>query len=230
MLKPATKPSSTKPSPKLPDEIAQLLKETTSRLRHLDVQGWYEELTRIYKLSVDHDLWLADVLPGMFIWSPVGKPGEATETTIGYIAGPTAKFVVNVNMPDANIHAEFKQWLEEVRKQIMPPVAKPGQYALNSEFDTRKFGTWQSEGIIQFADLLAWRATLGPLEAKRYPDWLLGRWLKRETPKNVSVTKATLKKALASLPALGAQVEHEMAMGPAARKLIAARIAKDIAR
>ena len=154
-------------------------KETTSRLRHLDVQGWYEELTRIYKLSVDHDLWLADVLPGMFIWSPVGKPGEATETTIGYIAGPTAKFVVNVNMPDANIHAEFKQWLEEVRKQIMPPVAKPGQYALNSEFDTRKFGTWQSEGIIQFADLLAWRATLGPLEAKRYPDWLLGRWLKR---------------------------------------------------
>ena len=46
----------------------------------------------------------------------------------------------------------------------------------------------------------------------------------------MSVTKATLKKALASLPALGAQVEHEMAMGPAARKLIAARIAKDIAR
>jgi hypothetical protein len=39
-----------------------------------------------------------------------------------------------------------------------------------------------------------------------------------------------LKTALASLPALEAQVEYELTQDQAARELIKARIAKDIAR
>jgi hypothetical protein len=133
-------------------------------------------------------------------------------------------------MPDAFIRAEFKRWLEEVRKQLKLPVAKPGKYALKSKFDQHKFAAWRCAKIVEFADLLEWHATLAASEQKQWRKSVLGREIGRNSSKDVNTTERILRRALASLPALGAQVEHELAQGQISRRLIAARIAKNIAR
>ena len=53
-----------------------------------------------------------------------------------------------------------------------------------------------------------WRAKLSEQEAKNYPDHVLGKWLGKETPQATTKAKDTLKEALASLPALGAQLKQ----------------------
>jgi hypothetical protein len=149
MAKPAARPRTPKSTPQPPEQVKSLLGETTSRLRQLDVQGECAEITRIYKLSVHYNLGLHRGDPNIIA---IGKAGE---TTIGHIGGPTAKFVIKLNTPDAIIHAEFKRWLAEVRTHIKLPIAKSGRHALNSKFDKNKFDAWRSAGIVQFADLLA---------------------------------------------------------------------------
>ncbi|MGD0186964.1 MAG: hypothetical protein ABSC25_17160 [Roseiarcus sp.] len=228
MQKRAREPGTPKPTLDAPDEVNRFLNGTADRLYQLDVKGWYAEITRLYKLSVDHDLGLHSIDRNIIVIP------EAGGAVIGHIGGPFATFVVNVNMPDAMICAEFERWLEEVRKQIKPHVAKPGQRTRNSKFDKTKFWTWADVRIVQFADLLAWRATLDPIQRKKYKKSDLGRWIGRYSSKDVNTTERMLKRALASLPALGGQIEHELAHdqdhAEGSREATAARIAKDIAR
>lgn len=217
-------------TPTLPPNVVCRLKETSARLATLDAAGWLKELTEVYRLSVEHDLKLADVLPGMFLYCRIGNPGEKTETMISQIGGPHASFIVNTNMPDAYIFEQFERWLEEVRKQVKPHVAKPGKRKPNAYFDGRTFANWRIVKIVEFAELLAWRATLPLSEQKKHLDAALGREIGRNCSKDVNVTMHALRKALASLPALAAQIEHEMTQSTKAREAIAARITKDIAR
>ena len=116
--------------------------------------------------------------------------------------------IVYVNAPDAVILSEIKRTLKAIRKPLRPPIAKPGRAAFNSLFDAHIFAKWRSEKIVQLAELLMWRAKLSKQEAKNYPDHVLGKWLGKETPQATTKAKNTLKEALASLPALGAQVRQ----------------------
>ena len=207
-----------------PEPLKRLIGETRSRVAQHNVQGWYAELTRVYRLSVDHGLGLHTPDPRILVYN--GAEG----TSILQIAGPFATFTVNVNMPDKLLNAEFNRWLEEVRKQIKLPVAKPGRRGLNAQFDETKFNVWRETGIIEFADLLVWRATYGDAGKNEPSKSQLGSWIDRHTPKDVHTTERTLKAALASLPAILGQVEHEASQSLDAREAIAAQIEKDIAR
>ena len=82
-------------------------KKSYAYLGNLDVQGWYAEITRLYKLSVDHNLELHS--PDRNIIITCGNGGAQ----IGHIGGPHATFTVNINMPNAVLVLEFKRWLEE---------------------------------------------------------------------------------------------------------------------
>jgi hypothetical protein len=214
MGKPAAKAAETSTPPK----------KSYAYLGKLDVQGWYAEITRLYKLSVDHNLGLHSADGNIILHHGAGG------AQIVHIGGPYATFTININMPDADLVTEFERWLEEVRKQLKLPVAKPGQPSLNAKFDPKKFDAWRSTKIVEFADLLAWRATLPAHEQGEWKPAKLGRSIGRNSSKDVNMTTRILKQALASLPSLGAQVEHEMSQNQSARKAIATRIARDISR
>lgn len=167
----------------------------------------------------------------------LGNPGEATETEMGHFGLPTLQLVgpdrggywlsrerlpaiiVNVDAPDDVIFKRLKLMLGEVRKYIKPPVAKPGRYHLNSRFDEYTFAKWKNDKIVEFADLLAWNATLKAQGEKRYREHELGERLGKYTSRMTSEAKATLKKALASLPALAAQISEEMQYEQLAQQL-----------
>jgi hypothetical protein len=213
-----------RPKPDAPPEVQRDIQETTSRLKQHTVQGWYYELTRVHRLSVEHGLGLHTDDPRILVRNSAG------ETSIVHVGGPFASFTVNLNMPDALLNSEFDRWLEEGRKQVGSPVVKPGRGSSNGLFDETKFKDWRDTRIVEFADLLAWRPKLDPVERKNYPKSTLGEWIERYSPKDVNTTERVLKKALASLPALGAQAEWELIQTEQDREQIAARLARDIAR
>jgi hypothetical protein len=217
---------------------AWFLTRDYSHLQQLDAKGWYDQLTRLCKLSIDKNLGLFKGDPNIVVFSRLGKPGEATETTIGQIGVPTVQFigpreegfrlplerlpalVVNVEAPDEVIQSELKLWLKEVRKYVKPPVAKRGQYALNYCYDEDTFAKWRADKIVEFAELLAWRATLDEQTKRRYREHVLGEWVGKESARTTSEAKATLKRALASLPALAAQIAHDMVPAQTAQEMI----------
>jgi hypothetical protein len=224
------------------------VKRDYAYLKKLDAKGWYAELTRLYKLSVDHDLGLHKDDPNIII---IRKAGEADGTTIGQIGVATVQFVgrrgegfwvprerlpaliVNVDAPDEVILRDLKRTLKAVRSHSDAPVVARGRYALNSRFDEKKiFKKWQKDQIVQLAELLAWCATPDAPERQSYPDHIpdliLGKWVGKDDKEVTSEAKATLKKALASLPAFAAQIAQDMVPAQIAQEMIAARIAKDI--
>lgn len=206
-------------------------------LSQLDARGWYAELTRLFKLSVDHDLGLAELSPTIILYCKLGNPGEATETEMGHFGLPTVQLIsrdegghwlsyerlpaiiVNVDAPDDVIFKQLKRMLGEVRKYIKPPVAKPGRYHLNSRIDEDTFEKWENDKIVEFADLLAWNASLKARGEKHYREHELGERLGKDTSRTTSEAKATLKKALASLPALAAQIAEELESEQIAQQL-----------
>ena len=209
-----------------PEEAEKLLNKDYAYLKKLDTRGWRAQLLSIVRLSVENDLGLVEVLPNMMLLSRVGS-GATPRTMIWFHPVPTVQFIrpregdfrlapnrqpaliVNVNAPDAVIFSELKRALKVVRRVFPAPVAKPGRVALNSLFDEHTFAKWRREQIVPLAELLAWRATLGKRDARHYPDHVLGEWLGMTGPKHTSEAKATLKKALASLPALTAQFHQD---------------------
>ena len=58
------------------------------------------------------------------------------------------------------IFSNSSDGLEEVRKQVKPHVAKPGKQSPNAYFDGSTFANMAHRKIVEFAELLAWRATL----------------------------------------------------------------------
>jgi hypothetical protein len=215
-------------------------------LSQLDATGWYAELTRLFKLSVDHDLGLAELSPTITLYCKLGNPGEATETEMGHFGLPTVQLVgpnqggywlsgerlpaviVNVDAPDDIIFKKLKRMLREIRKYIKPTVAKPGRYQLNSRFDEGTFKKWQNDKIVEFADLLAWNAGLTARGEEHYWEHELGERLGKYTSRTTSETKATLRKALASLPALAAQIAEEWESEQIAQQLTADYVKRNL--
>ena len=147
---------------------------------------------------------------------------------MGHIGGPYVKFHVDLNMPDAFINAEFRRFLEIARAHVRSPVVMSGPAARNGKFARITYDRWKSLKIVEFCELLAWRAQQPELERKKIKDAMLGRWIGRDSSKELSVTKNALKKALAQLAALGSQVSYEMAQGKNATQDIKQQIAREI--
>jgi hypothetical protein len=195
-------------------------------LEQLDPLGWYRELTRLVRLSVDYDLGLVELSPDLILSCTWEGPGKETGTDLAHIGTQTIQLVgqqekgywldsrrlpaiiVNPAAPDAIIIKELKKTLKEVRKYITPPVAKRGRYDLNNCFDKTTFEKWIDDRIVEFADLLAWNASQKVHNCEYYSEWVLGKWLGKSSARMTSETKKTLKKALGSLPPLSAQIAN----------------------
>lgn len=192
--------------------------ETSSRLEEFTkAEQWYTEIARLYQLSLQYALGLhaphSQIIP--------------LETDVVHIGGPYVKFHVDLNMPDAFINAAFRRFLEIAREQVPSPVVMSGPAARNGRFE-KTYKRWKDLKIVEFCELLAWRAQQPELKRKKIKDAMLGRWIGRHLSKDVSVTRNALKKALAQLAALGSQVSYEMAQGENATQDIKQHIAREI--
>lgn len=195
-----------------------------SYLRKLDTRGWYKELIRLHRLSVDHNLGLHS--EDRYIIVKRSKGGA----DIFQLGGPYASFTVNLNMPDALLVAEFDRWLQEARAQIALPIKKRGPRSANTKFDRIIFFSWIDLKLVEFADLLAWRSMLSPADKVGFSDAALGLIIGRNSSKDVNTTRRVLKQALASLPSLFAQLEYESIQTQKSRDAIRARLTKQISR
>ena len=242
-----------KPAPKMPDNVERFLKETKVRLLNLDADGWCIELTELYDLSVTLNLGLHTPDPRTQTHAELNETGEWEEALVIQSSVPTLQFVeasgdefrlpperqpawiVDANAPDAVIVEQVTLALEERRKSNPPPVAKRGRHAPNNSIGIATFAKWRSSKIVELGRLFAWRATLDPSEAKRYPDHAIGQWLGFAGRKNnANVAKKTtaalraLERALKSRPALLAQVTQEGVLTAATRELAAAWFFKNL--
>ncbi len=225
-----------KPTPGPPREAEAIVKEDYRHLRELDATGWHRELARLYASSIRlGGLGIADELPNVRLMEEDGDtvivlphvptvrvitPQNSREPNGGLVlplGGEYARLepngllvlVVNPKAPDAVIISEVERALKEAREIHPPAVEKPGRAALNGRFDARTFAKWRQDKIVQMARLLAWRAGLAERNAKKYPERVIGSWLGFRSAKQTSEAKATLKKALANLPALTAQINED---------------------
>jgi hypothetical protein len=184
-------------------------------------RGWLKELTRLREQAIKHNPELLKDDRKVEVHHIAGNPRVLLPgAPIVQLVAPQAQdvhipqhllpaLIVNISAPDTVILAQFKRQLEKARNLFPAPVAKRGRHAPNSIFDTDTFEKWRREKIVQFADLIAWKATLSACEQAAYTDKLLGTWLDRHTSKDVSVTRRTLRMALANLPSLAAQVRYD---------------------
>jgi hypothetical protein len=228
-------------SPKKPDNVERFLKEARARLPELDANGWSVELTELYDLSVTHNLGLHTPDPRTHAYADASGTNQSDEVHTIQLSVPTVQFVdagdddvrllpqqrpawiIDAKAPDAVILEQVKHALEERRKSSPPPVAKRGGHAPNNSIDAATFYKWRSSKIVELGRLLAWRATLDPREARQYPDHVIGEWLGFSgknvagmVAKRTNAAKKTLKQAIASRPALLAQItqQAELSMTP----------------
>jgi hypothetical protein len=197
-------------------------KSDYSHLKTLGVRGWFTELVRLREQALKHnpELLTDDLkivvrkiedntrlfLPGAPIVQFVGP--QKHDVTIPPHLFPA--LIVNINAPDAIIIAEFTRRLAEARKLFPPPVAKPGRHAPNSIFGRDTFTKWLREEIVRFADLLAWNSVLKSRGEPHYTELGLSQLINdQHSQRQTSEIKATLKRALASLPALAAQIKYD---------------------
>lgn len=145
-----------------------------------------------------------------------------------HLSGPYVKFHVDLNLPDAFILAEFQKFIQTAREYVPAPVLKSGPAARNGRFDEVTFSKWKNLRIVEFCELLAWRNGQPPEMRKHLKDAVLGRWIKRNLPKDVGVTRNALKNALARLPALGSQTHHEKGWSESVDRAVRRRIVRDI--
>jgi hypothetical protein len=122
---------------------------------------------------------------------------------------------VSLIAPDDVIIQEFKRILSAARERHPAPVKQPGPQVLKGRFKNPQFSTWRNYKILEFADLLAWKA----YDKVDATDVQLGRLLSMGNAnldfdkKRTEVAKKELIKAISSIPALAAQVASEARAG-----------------
>lgn len=238
-----------KPTSELVKEARRVLGQDYGYLKTLNAEGWYAELSRLCKMSVDNDLGWFKGDPDICLFCRFGKPGEITETEIVHVGIQAVQFVgpnkgggdpsvwldedrlpaliVNLNAADNTILTDLRRTLRAVRKYYNP-IASPGRYSVNSRFDERTFKRWREHRLIEFANLLAWRAQrlAQDKSAKITNDFIADLlWKKYRDPhKKFNDVIKVLRKALRSLPALLAQVAQENEAKQIAEEMTAKRM------
>ncbi len=116
---------------------------------------------------------------------------------------------VHLDAPDGVIMEQFADALRRARERYPAPVAKRGKNALKARFTEKTCRVWRENRIVQLCELLVWRKIfLREDEVKDYPNHVLGGWLEFDE-KKTSLAIDRLESALASIPALAAQVDDE---------------------
>jgi len=206
-----------KPEPEPPDWFVE---SDYTWLSGLGVRGWYDELRRLRELSIKHNLGLHTddpkvetlgaaggprvLLPG----APVAQFVDAQADDVSIPKHLLPALVINISASDVVIRAEFERALAQAREKYPAPFRKSGPSATNSDIDERVCASWVKWRIVELAELLVWRAGLDAQEAKGYPKRLLGVWLGFEKS-DTSKAEKVLRKAIASLPAIAAQLKYD---------------------
>lgn len=205
-----------------PKDVKKFLDSSNyARLRQLGVRGWFDELTRLYELSIECDLKLHRIdtkietltiggrtkiyLPG----APLAQLVAPANNDVLVPKHLLPALVININAPDEIVRKQFEMALAQARKQFPSAFSKPGPRAPNSLFDARTFLSWRNAQIVPLADVLAWNARRTKQGLPSYPEYVLGGWLGLPDRPATNRAKNTLKKALASLPALAAQLKYD---------------------
>lgn len=226
MHQPPTRPKTVRGDHKPPKDVEHILNERNyARLRQLGVRGWFDELRRLYELSVELNLNLHADDPKVERRTIAGKtriflPGAPLAQLVTPVSHDVhvprhllPALVININAPDEIVRAQFENALAQARKQFPVAFSKPGPHALNSLFEKRTFLSWRNARIVQFAELLTWNVQRKARGLPPYPEHVLGGWLGLQDKIATTRAKHTLKKALASLPALAAQIKYDHDLG-----------------
>jgi hypothetical protein len=215
MHKPATKPRTLRGLQKSPKEVEAIISPRNySHLPPLGARGWFDILRRLYELSIDHKLNLHVNDPKIqrhniagktrifLSGAPVAQLVTAISQGVPIPAHLLPALVINIDAPDEIVLEEFTIGLALARRRFPPAFSRPGPRAPNNLFDVRTFGSWCNARIVQLAELLAWNAGRSARGLPTYPEHVLGEWIGLRDKSATNRAKATLRKALKSLPAL----------------------------
>jgi hypothetical protein len=183
--------------------------ERYAHLRKLGLADWQYEIQRCDSLkNGEPGRWRDRSEVPSFIGSPIVQFVPKGELTLHRLEKPA--LIVQLDAPDGVIIEKFREALEFARRDCPAPVKRPGPKAPNAEFTKKQISTWLNYKIVQLSELDNWREELkkekrtAPLEAD------FGRWLFSEhsdPSKEIVTARKALSKAVASIPALWAQVE-----------------------
>jgi hypothetical protein len=205
-------------------------RERYSFIRGLGARGWLSHLKRAAYITdpawPDHyDECKAHLNlperpkqfdPDIQVWRDYIPPGAVRALEAPQLANmhdierPALLLKVSLSAPDDVIIREFKKILSGARERCPAPVKQRGRQVFNGRFK-EPFSTWRNYRILEVAELLAWRA----YDKVDATDVQLGRLLGLGNvnlefdKKGIELAKKELSKAIASIPALAAQVASE---------------------
>jgi hypothetical protein len=215
------RPKITRPQPRKLN-----LQQIDCRLAKLDAVGWYKELTKLYKLSVTRGLGWDKKLPS------IHRVSNGEKTDIIQVPWPTVQLVVSrfepflipqdrlpvlivgLDAPDKVIMESVTRQLMKARERYPARIVKRGRPAPNACFDETTFAQWRRAKIVPLAYLLTWRHGLPAEDRIYWREKRLGEEIEIYHPPDVSEAKKKLKEALASLPALFAQITSQPELLP----------------
>lgn len=204
-----------------PPAPAWLSKKNYTKFRDYKLKDWSRQLMRIHLRSVELDLALHTNRSSLM------TRGARFHASIMHAPYPTVillkerpipysvfkeqlpALLVRLEAPDGVILQEVTDAIRRYREIQKGDASKPATYIPKSRFDPRIFSSWQIRRIIPLADLMIWRGKLSPAARRKYSDRLLGEWIGLNDKKSLDRSKRTLKKALASLDLIAAQLPHE---------------------
>jgi hypothetical protein len=127
--------------------------------------------------------------------------------------------IANLDAPTAIVREEVECALDEWRRLHPPPVSKRGRHALNNQFDVPTFSRWRALKTVELGYLLAWNEWRKAQGNSGYPLIAIGSWLKFPDRRKTDKAKQALTKALASRPALLAQVTQSRVLTAAEQEI-----------
>jgi hypothetical protein len=182
-----------------------------ARLQTLSLAEWQYEIQRCrwLKENTQSGGWKERPEVPSFIGAPIVQlVPKGGDITLHRLEKPA--LIIQLDAPDGILVLEFKKALKSARKEYPAPVTKPGPKSSNAEFTRRQISTWLNYKIVALAELENWRTELQAQKGAVPTDADFGRWLfpnKAHPSKEIITARKMLDKAIASIPALWAQVE-----------------------
>ena len=219
------------PAPRLsPGELSNdELAAIKARVAALNLRGWFDELTRLLRLSDHLRLdWLAADAP----WRAMELAGWPMEEPVRLVVPEKREqplparilpaLVVSLAAPDSVILEDFKRKLKGARRQYPQPYSSRGRAKQGKPIDwSMLFKSWCNYRIVELAELLA-RRHRQPEGSKPSMTALAAR-LRLNTDRNrIGRAEEALRGAIASLPELVAQLRHDGVSGDLAPERTAA--------
>jgi hypothetical protein len=186
-----------------------LTAERYAYLRTLGLAGWQYEIQRCHWLKNDAEPghWRDRPAVRSFIGAPIVQLVPKGELTLHRLEKPA--LIVQLDAPDGVLVRKFEEALKSAREKHPPPVKKPGPKSSNAEFTQKQIVTWLNYKLVPLAELDNWRMELQEKACASPTDADFGRWLfsgHADPSKEIATARKVLDKAIANIPALGAQV------------------------